>query len=93
MAPNPLFKFVSESVFQRRTYGLLVALLDNYKARTGEAEHFSQQQLGEQQAFLDAVVQSQPMQYAWQCLIAKVTKRFARLSKPALSRPLSQLTD
>jgi hypothetical protein len=52
VASRPLFKRVEPAVFEKPTFKLLIALLDNYTAATGEAEVVSQAELNEDNAFL-----------------------------------------
>ena len=57
------------AIFQQRpTYRLFFALLDNYHAQTGTAEHFSQAENREMTDFLDAVCQTPCVQYVRQQL-------------------------
>lgn len=52
-----LFRYLDEStLFSRPTYAALLAVLDNYKRMTGQAEVFSSQQLAEQETFLKETV-------------------------------------
>ena len=113
-ALGPLFQRVSPDVFRRPTYGLFVALLDNYKSalsaqsrfdkyqlscggrqilftpfkrsngacnamsvrahvgETGAAESFGARERQEMSDFLDACMQSAPLQYVHRLLIEKV---------------------
>ncbi|XP_072238391.1 uridylate-specific endoribonuclease A isoform X1 [Leuresthes tenuis] len=53
LSPKPLFRYLDEaSLFSRPTYAAFLAVLDNYKRMTGQAENFSSQQLAEQDTFL-----------------------------------------
>eukprot|EP00891_Asterochloris_glomerata_P001007 jgi/Astpho2/1007/e_gw1.00016.204.1_t len=64
VAGDPLFSCVNPALFQQRsTYSLFFALLDNYHAQTGTAEHFSQAENREMTEFLDAVCQTPCVQY------------------------------
>ncbi|KAA6425641.1 MAG: poly(U)-specific endoribonuclease-C-like [Trebouxia sp. A1-2] len=70
VAPAPLFVQVNWAALQQHsTYALFFALLDNYHAQVGEAEHLTAAQNLEVQQFLDGVVQTQCMQYVHQILI------------------------
>ncbi|KAL0035864.1 hypothetical protein WJX77_005701 [Trebouxia sp. C0004] len=70
VAPGPLFVHVNWAAFQQHsTYALFFALLDNYHAQVGEAEHLTAAQNLEVQQFLDGVVQTQCMQYVHQILV------------------------
>ncbi|XP_028262975.1 uridylate-specific endoribonuclease A [Parambassis ranga] len=53
LSSAPLFHYLDEdTLFSKPTYAALLALLDNYKRKTGQAEDFSAQQLAEQDTFL-----------------------------------------
>ncbi|KAK9809373.1 hypothetical protein WJX73_009632 [Symbiochloris irregularis] len=65
-ASRPLFSFVSDSIWQRPTYRLFHALLDNYHREAGSAEHFTTQQQQEVDSFLTAVIDSAPMRFVHQ---------------------------
>lgn len=70
VAPGPLFVQVNWAALQQHTtYPLFFALLDNYHAQVGEAEHLTAAQNLEVQQFLDGVVQTKCMQYVHQILI------------------------
>ena len=72
VAGDPLFSSVDAAIFQQRpTYSLFFALLDNYHAQTGTAEHFSQSENREMTEFLDAVCQTPCMQYVHNLLVSK----------------------
>ncbi|KAG7493927.1 poly(U)-specific endoribonuclease [Solea senegalensis] len=52
-SPRPLFRFLDEdALFSRPTYAAFLAVLDNYKRMTGQAEDFNPQQLAEQETFI-----------------------------------------
>eukprot|EP00529_Nitzschia_sp_RCC80_P023058 CAMPEP_0113489350 /NCGR_PEP_ID=MMETSP0014_2-20120614/26483_1 /TAXON_ID=2857 /ORGANISM="Nitzschia sp." /LENGTH=476 /DNA_ID=CAMNT_0000383083 /DNA_START=104 /DNA_END=1534 /DNA_ORIENTATION=+ /assembly_acc=CAM_ASM_000159 len=70
-AEDPLFSYVDErQAMNRPTYKSFVALLDNYEPNTGEAEHVSSVERREIDKFLSAVLQTAPMQYCHQYLVA-----------------------
>lgn len=72
VAGDPLFSCVNPALFQQRsTYSLFFALLDNYHAQTGTAEHFSQAENREMTEFLDAVCQTPCVQYVHNLLVSK----------------------
>ncbi|XP_072309040.1 uridylate-specific endoribonuclease A [Eucyclogobius newberryi] len=53
LASKPLFRYLDENtLFSRPTYAALLAVLDNYRRMTGQAEGFTQQQLSEQDHFV-----------------------------------------
>jgi poly(U)-specific endoribonuclease len=62
-ASEPLFTSVDKSVWNRPTYKTFYALLNNFKAETGEAEVVSDVERQEVQAFLQAIGQTAPIQF------------------------------
>ncbi|XP_046882496.1 uridylate-specific endoribonuclease A isoform X2 [Hypomesus transpacificus] len=53
LSPRRLFTFLDEqALFSKPTYASFVALMDNYRRVTGQAEDFTPQQLAEQDTFL-----------------------------------------
>ncbi|TYZ56957.1 hypothetical protein PybrP1_010152 [[Pythium] brassicae (nom. inval.)] len=62
-ANERLFTFVDPCVFERRTFKLFFDLLDNYERGTGIAEDVTEEELVENNAFLNAVVDTAPMRY------------------------------
>ncbi|XP_036720932.1 poly(U)-specific endoribonuclease isoform X9 [Balaenoptera musculus] len=50
--PEPLFTYVNEKLFSKPTYAAFINLLNNYQRATGHGEHFTAQQLAEQDTFL-----------------------------------------
>ncbi|RLN64199.1 hypothetical protein BBJ29_000365 [Phytophthora kernoviae] len=69
VAPDPLFAFVDQSVFERPTYKLLFDLLDNYERETGVTEKVTPKELAENNAFLNAVIETAPLRYAHSWLV------------------------
>lgn len=67
-ASEPLFKRVDPSTFERPTYGALRALLNNFEADVGSEEVATKEEMQEIQAFLAAVIDTQPMKYCHQYL-------------------------
>uniref|UniRef100_A0A8C4MZQ8 Uridylate-specific endoribonuclease n=1 Tax=Equus asinus TaxID=9793 RepID=A0A8C4MZQ8_EQUAS len=59
--PEPLFSYVNEELFSKPTYTAFINLLNNYQRATGRGEHFSAQQLAEQDAFLREVTKTAVM--------------------------------
>jgi len=62
-AADPLFTFVDKDALNRPTYKAFVKLLDNYEANTGTAEHVSSSERTENLEFLNAVLETAPMQF------------------------------
>ncbi|XP_068576653.1 uridylate-specific endoribonuclease A [Cebidichthys violaceus] len=57
LSSKPLFRYLNEeALFSRPTYAALLAVLDNYNRMTGQTEHFSAQQLAEQEAFVKETI-------------------------------------
>lgn len=77
MADEKLFTGVSKSVWEKRTYLIFYHLLDNYERSTGVQEDTSQREHKEQWDFLNACMQTGPMQYCFRYLVAKVFPAFA----------------
>jgi len=71
-ADDPLFTHVDKEVFQRPTYRTFVALLDNYTSQTGVTEVLDTVERREIDDFLTAILETGPMQYCHQYLIAKL---------------------
>uniref|UniRef100_U6CTA8 Uridylate-specific endoribonuclease n=1 Tax=Neovison vison TaxID=452646 RepID=U6CTA8_NEOVI len=59
--PEPLFTYVNEKLFSKPTYAAFINLLNNYQRATGRGEHFSAQQLAEQDVFLREVMRTAVM--------------------------------
>lgn len=56
-----LFTYVNEQLFSKPTYAAFINLLNNYQRATGRGEHFSAQQLAEQDTFLREVMKTAVM--------------------------------
>ncbi|RLN20669.1 hypothetical protein BBJ28_00006086 [Nothophytophthora sp. Chile5] len=75
VAREPLFTFVDPSVFDRPTFKLLFDLLDNYErgvrwsCSTGISETVTAEELAENNAFLNAAIETAPMRYAHSWLV------------------------
>ena len=69
-ADDALFSFVDSHALRRPTYKAFIALLDNYTAQVGEGETVTSSKLRENFNFLDAIMQSAPMQYCHKYCIA-----------------------
>ena len=64
-AEDPLFARVDRSALDRPTYRAFVALLDNYRRATGGRETISSREEREIDAFLEAILQTAPLQYCY----------------------------
>jgi len=62
-ASHPLFTYVDNRIFRRPTYRSFIALLDNYVAQTGISETVGGQERMENRAFIDAIMETGPMQF------------------------------
>lgn len=62
-ARDPLFASVDPAVWKRPTYAAFLALLDNYVAETGAAENVGDSERSEVTTFLNAVMETAPMQF------------------------------
>lgn len=71
-AEDPLFTYVDRASLRRPTYKTFMDLLNNYKAQTGQAEHVSNAEKKENWDFLNAIMQTAPMQFCHKYLHKKV---------------------
>ncbi|CEG43062.1 poly-specific endoribonuclease-b-like [Plasmopara halstedii] len=69
VAHEMLFTYVDPSIFERQTFKLLFDLLDNYERETGKSERVTPKELAENNAFLNAVIDTAPMRYAHAWLV------------------------
>ncbi|XP_070226068.1 uridylate-specific endoribonuclease isoform X2 [Bos mutus] len=59
--PEPLFTYVNEKLFSKPTYSAFLNLLNNYQRATGRGEHFTAQELAEQDTFLREIMKTAVM--------------------------------
>lgn len=71
VAEEKLFTGVSSEVWQKRTYLIFYHLLDNYVRSTGVSEESSAREAKEEWDFLNACMETKPMQYCFKYLVAK----------------------
>ena len=71
LAPDPLFRWVKDEVFQRETFKHFISLLDNYEAHTGNTEVVTKEEKDEEESFLKAVIETPIGQYLCQYLLKK----------------------
>ncbi|EKX55037.1 hypothetical protein GUITHDRAFT_40107, partial [Guillardia theta CCMP2712] len=71
LAPDPLFRWVKDEVFERETFKHFISLLDNYEAHTGNAEVVTKEEKDEEDSFLKAVIETPIGQYLYQYLLKK----------------------
>ena len=62
-AGDPFFTFVDGKALNRRTYKTFIALLDNYSAEVDAEEEETPEKEGEISDFLDAIMDTGPMQF------------------------------
>lgn len=70
-AKEPLFSWVRDEVLRRPTFRTFVALLDNYEASTGRDEEVTQEEVRENRAFIDAIMETKVMKLAHRHLVSK----------------------
>ncbi|RHY26213.1 hypothetical protein DYB32_007798, partial [Aphanomyces invadans] len=58
VAPDNLFTYVNAEVFNKKTFKLFTALLDNYERGTGVAETVTREELKENEEFIDAIAET-----------------------------------
>ena len=56
-----LFTYVNEKLFSKPTYAAFINLLNNYQRATGRGEHFTAQELAEQDTFLREIMKTAVM--------------------------------
>jgi poly(U)-specific endoribonuclease len=71
VAAEPLFTFVDQSALEKPTYGAFIALLDNYSAATGLVEVVTDEEKAEEIRFLNLIMDTAVMQYAYQYMMRK----------------------
>ena len=59
--PEPLFTYVNKKLFSKLTYTAFINLLNNYLQATGRGEHFTAQELAEQDTFLREIMKTDVM--------------------------------
>lgn len=70
-AKDPLFSYVDPNVFKRETFRRFIALLDNYESEGGQKEVVTQEEVRENQCFIDAIYETEPMKIAHKYLAEK----------------------
>lgn len=70
-AEDPLFSYVDPEVFKRETFARFIALLDNYESEGGHGEVVTQHEIRENQCFIDAIYETEPMRIAHKYLAEK----------------------
>ena len=90
-ADDPLFTHVDTEAFQRPTYQTFVALLDNYTSQTGVTEVLDTDERREIDNFLTAILDTGPMHYCHQYLIAKLGSAKIPVSVSGFKKVLYEL--
>lgn len=67
----PFFTSLNEELFEKPTYASFIALLDNYIAKSGNAEEVTQTELNEQELFLDNFCNTRIGEYLFQLFVEK----------------------
>lgn len=78
-ARRPLFKFVRDDVISRPTFAAFVRLLDNYERETDTKERVTSTEKAEESAFLDLILETDPMLYCHAYCVAKRVAPTSRL--------------
>ncbi|XP_078063561.1 uridylate-specific endoribonuclease B-like, partial [Mustelus asterias] len=81
----PLFLFVNEEFFKKKTFSAFISLLDNYEADTREPETITPEEEQEIHTFLDAVMETRVLQIAHRYLVKKGR---AKMSKEEFKQQL-----
>lgn len=61
LCEEPLYQYVNEEIFKRPTYKAFISLLDNYDRKTGTDETFTQEEIKEQEMFLQEILKTKVM--------------------------------
>lgn len=77
LAKNPLFYQVKEDKFSGDTYKTLIKLLDNYITRINTEEIVTAEEQQEIQAFIDAILPTEPMQLAREYINKELGENFS----------------
>ncbi|XP_073519273.1 uridylate-specific endoribonuclease [Phyllobates terribilis] len=61
LCDKPLYQFVNENIFKRPTYKSFIALLNNYDRKTGTDETFTEEEIEEQNIFIQEILKTKVM--------------------------------
>ncbi|XP_053561511.1 uridylate-specific endoribonuclease-like [Bombina bombina] len=61
LCEHSLYEYVNEKLFSRPTYAAFIALLDNYDRKTGTCEAYTEDELKEQENFLNEIMKTKLM--------------------------------
>lgn len=78
LAVRPLFNKVEESLLSKPTYQAMIKLFDNYVANYRDPEDFTSEEDEEIAEFLDLVLDTQPMQLAYEYLTEGLGKPMSK---------------
>ena len=70
VASRGLFSYVKQEKLERPTYKAFLSLLDNYYADQGKTETYTAEEIAETYNFLNLIMDTAPMQYCHQWLVA-----------------------
>merc|ERR1712002_634490 len=70
-APNPLICKMNTDILKKPTFKAFAALMDNYNRIEGKAEDITQQEIDENNRFLDLVIKSDVMKATHNLLVKK----------------------
>lgn len=69
---RPMFEWIDEEkIFSRETYKTFRALLDNYEAACGEPEQVTYEEVSENRAFINAIMETEVMKECHKYLVEK----------------------
>lgn len=68
-APEPLFSYIDEDVFDRPTFKAFRNLLDNYNATLGFSDNYTKTERNEMDIFINAIKETQVMMYTHSFLV------------------------
>ena len=71
-ASDPLFTHVEREVFRRPTYSTFIKLLDNYSHQVGVDEVVTHEEVMENKHFINAIMETAPMQYCHKYCVANI---------------------
>ena len=78
LAVHPLFNKVDESRLSNPTYQAMIKLFDNYVVNYRDPEDFTPAEEGEIGAFLDSILDTQPMQLAFKYITEGLGKPMSK---------------
>ncbi|CAH8827062.1 unnamed protein product [Trichobilharzia szidati] len=71
-APKPLFEYVNEDVLKKRpTFAKFIALLDNYCPQVGITENVTEEEIKEEDEFIEEIMKTKIMKMTYEYLLEK----------------------